>query len=365
MKRWIWENDFFEHLNFTYDPVDMSSLSKKIDGLNKVGSNDNIKVEILSDELIYSFLIESEVLNRDSVYSSVSKVFNLNVEQSYKWTEWGDNLAILLKEVREDFGQWNKERLLDYHRALFFNRPKSLMQRVNVGSYRGDLDGRMRIVSGHMGREKIHYIAPHASDLEKLMDNFYAYVNSEVLTKEDKIAHAFISHLIFVLIHPLDDGNGRIARIINDNLLAKTKLFNNDYFSVSTGVYLTRRDYYATLENICKQQHNNITKWVEYGVTSLEIGIDLLLKQIALIVIKTNIFDRLTPVLNENQVRIINKLFDRHLENSRGGNTSVALKIKRQEIDKDILHLKDLGVLKQVSNSSFKNLRFELDFSVF
>ncbi|WP_163556103.1 DUF4172 domain-containing protein [Helicobacter suis] len=111
MKKWIWENDFFGHMDFICDSVDMSELLKKIDELNKIGTNDSIRVEVLSDELIYSFLIESVVLDRTSVYSSVSKVFSLNVEQNYKWTEWGKNLAMLLKDTRDNFGQWDTQRL--------------------------------------------------------------------------------------------------------------------------------------------------------------------------------------------------------------------------------------------------------------
>lgn len=365
MNRWIWENGFFERMDFTYGSVDMSGLLKKIDELNKIGTDDSIRVEVLSDELIYSFLIESVVLDRASVYSSVGKVFNLNIVQNYKWTEWGKNLAMLLKDARENFGQWGTERLFDYHRALFSSYLK-LPAEVDIGSYRKDLCGRMRVVSEReLGKEIVHYVAPHAKDLRYLMDNFYDYVNRETAkTREDKIAHAFISHLVFVLIHPLDDGNGRIARIINDNLLAKSKIFNHGYYSVSTGIFLTRKDYYAVLEEVCTQRHNNITKWVKYGVACLEKGIDLLLKQIALIAVKTGIFDCFARDLNKREVQLIQSLFEKHLRNLRGKSTSLTLKTKQQDHDEDILHLEELGILKRVPNASLKNLKFGLDFNI-
>ncbi|WP_163556104.1 Fic family protein [Helicobacter suis] len=224
----------------------------------------------------------------------------------------------------------------------------------------------MRIVSERkLGKEVVHYVAPHTKDLRYLMSNFYDYVNKETAkTREDKIIHAFISHLVFVLIHPLDDGNGRIARIINDNLLAKSRIFNHGYYSVSTGIFLTRKDYYAILEEVCTQQHNNITKWVRYGVFCLEKGIDLLLKQIALIAVKTSIFDRFARDLNKREVQLIQSLLKKHLRNLKGKSTSLTLKTKQQNRDKDILHLEELGILKQILNASLKNLKFELNFNI-
>ncbi|CCB80935.1 hypothetical protein HBZC1_p0550 (plasmid) [Helicobacter bizzozeronii CIII-1] len=359
MPKWIRENAFFENMDFVYDPIDMSSLFAKIDQLNQVKSDEAILAEILTNELVYSFLIESEVLDRVSIYSSIKKVLSLHAGQDHKQTKLSNNLARLLQDVRQNLAQWDTERLLNYHKNLFLHRSKYRLRPIDIGAYRRDLHGRMQVVSVRGYQTTIHYVAPHAVDLQHLMASFYQYANRKENTREEQIAHAFIAHLIFVLIHPFDDGNGRMARLINDNLLARSKIFSNGYYGLSLGIYKTRKEYYDPLDILGKQAHNNLAEWVSYGVKSLEVSLDLIWQQVGLITLKERIFKCFSQELSDNQTRIINLLFERHLKNLRGDCVGTALKVQKTDIELDILHLKDLGILKEVASK-----HFELDFSM-
>ncbi|WP_233704192.1 Fic family protein [Helicobacter bizzozeronii] len=242
---------------------------------------------------------------------------------------------------------------------MFLHRSKHRLHPIDIGAYRRDLHGRMQVVSVRGYQTIIHYVAPPAVDLQHLMASFYQYANRKENTREEQIAHAFIAHLIFVLIHPFDDGNGRMARLINDNLLARSKIFSNGYYGLSLGIYKTRKEYYDPLDILGKQEHNNLTEWVQYGVLRLERGIDLALQYTDLFILKAHIFKCFSQELSDNQTQIINLLFERHLKNLRGDCVGAALKVKQKDIELDILHLKDLGILKEVASK-----HFELDFSM-
>ncbi|BEG57330.1 Fic family protein [Helicobacter sp. NHP21005] len=358
MPKWIWEHTFFKNMDFVYESIDMSNLFVKIHKLNQVAHNVEILAEVLSDELIYSFLIEAEKLNRASLYASFEHILNNPTATSSKQIKPTDSLAMLLHNTREDTTQWDKERLLACHRGLLIS-PKYGLWPIDIGAYRKDLYGRMQVVSVRGNKESIHYIAPPAKDLEGLMQAFLHFANHKEGTPEKQIAHAFLTHLIFVLIHPFDDGNGRMARLIHYNLLAHSKVFSTGYYGLSLGIYKTRKDYYDTLDILNKQQHNNLTEWVKYGVKSLEVGIDLIYQQAGLIMFKECILKRFSQELNANQVQILNSLFARHLKSLRGDCVGTALKAITNEIGPDILRLRDLGILKEVAEK-----RFELDFSM-
>lgn len=107
----------------------------------------------------------------------------------------------------------------------------------------------MKIVSGPWEKEKIHYIAPPSSDVEKLMESFFRFVNS---SNEEIIYKTIVAHLYFVLIHPFEDGNGRVARVLTDFVLSQSNLNNAKFYSISSVIYKKRREYYEVLDKVCR-----------------------------------------------------------------------------------------------------------------
>ena len=154
-------------------------------------------------------------------------------------------MKMMLDATQNYSEKMTKGRIIGWHAALF-PTGYSGMYKINVGNYRTDEFGPMQVVSGYTGKEKIHYEAPKAELLEKEMSELIDYINSE---KEiDYLVQAGIVHLWFVILHPFDDGNGRIARALTDMLLAKSDDSKFRFYSMSSQIQKKRKSYYEILE---------------------------------------------------------------------------------------------------------------------
>ena len=182
------------------------------------------------------------------------------------------------------------------------------MYKIETGKYRDDKLGPMQVVSGVYGIEKVHYEAPPASILEKEMKKFLSYVNS--FNEADNIIKAGISHLWFVILHPFDDGNGRLARIITDMLLARSDNCSMRFYSMSAEIKKKRKDYYKILEETQKGSLD-ITNWLYWFLDTLNKAIENSNVIFDNILSKTNFWQKNNNLnLNERQKKIINLLFD-------------------------------------------------------
>ena len=319
-KKWIWQDSGFPH--FMYKTVNLDSLNYKFGQLNVLEKfmSDNDSNELLLDtllnEAISTAAIEGEVLQRSSVRSSINKILRLGLEDDYSYTQESDALIEILVDAKSNKAPLNKQRILLWHKALFPTGTSGL-RNITVGAYRTHSE-EMQIVSGAWSKEKVHHIAPASCDVEKLMDDFLVWLNEK---NEPRIFYkAAIAHLYFVLIHPFDDGNGRIARAVTDYILAGSSLANAHFYSISTTIYKKRKEYYGVLDKVCVKTDQDITLWMEWFVKLLEESIDSTLLNIEAVKIKARFWDKhLQTKLNERQKKVILKMLSHLPQEFEGG----------------------------------------------
>ncbi len=349
-KEWIWEGESFPR--FIYNAAPLESLYYKFGQLKMVAafldeeSWSELTLNVMADEALFTSAIEGEILQRSSVRSSVNKLLKLGLEDEYGATPQSDALVEVLIDAKNNRDVLTKERLMAWHTALF-PTGRSGMKEICVGAYRrGEED--MRIVSGPWEKEKVHYVAPPARDVGRLMDGFLSWLNVEDM---DPIYKAIVAHLYFVLIHPFDDGNGRIARAITDYVLARADLASGNFYTISSAIFKMRREYYAVLDSVCRRTDQDIDAWVKWFAKVIESSLDDALKRVETVKIKVKFWDkhRDTP-LNDRQRKVISKMLSVLPEEFEGGmrvkKYMSITKATRITAGRDLADLVEKGVMK-------------------
>jgi len=259
----------------------------------------------LTLDVLKSTEIEGEILNKDQVRSSIARKLGLDVSGLVDSPRNVDGVVEMMLDATQNYMRpIATERLFGWHAALF-PTGFSGMYKIEVGKYRS---GDMQVVSGAMGKEKVHYEAPKADQVESEMNKFLKWFNST--SETDPVLKAAIAHFWFVTIHPFDDGNGRIARAIADLQLARSDGSSQRFYSMSNQILIERKKYYEILG---KSQHgtSDITEWLVWflsclGNALLNSGdvLDSVLK-------KARFWEKhgQTP-LNDRQRLMLNKLLD-------------------------------------------------------
>jgi len=319
-KEWIWEDEKFP--NFIYENINLENLNYKFGQLNMIEKfmnthdSNELLFEVLLNDAIATFAIEGEILQRSSVRSSINKILKLGLEDDYSYTVQSDSLIEILVDAKTNKKPLNKQRILSWHRALF-PLGNSGLRDITIGAYRTDLED-MQIVSGAWNKEKIHYLAPQSKDLDKLMDDFLTWLNQD--NDLNTIYKAIVAHLYFVLIHPFDDGNGRIARAITDYILAQSHLANVNFYSIATIIYKKRKEYYEVLDKVCVNINQDINLWMVWFIKLLEESIDDTLIKIETVKTKTIFWDKyINTKLNTRQKKVILKMLSYLPEEFKGG----------------------------------------------
>ncbi len=239
-----------------------------------------------------------------------------------------------------------QERLFNWHAALF-PTGRSGLQRITVANWRSEDAGPMQVVSGSMGREKVHFEAPHANRLEAEMMAFLKWFEKSQ-NKVDPVLKAGIAHLWFVTIHPFEDGNGRIARAIGDMALARADGTPDRFYSLSSQIELERKDYYDQLE---KQQRStaDITGWLEWFLGCLGQAIAGAEQTLGNVLFKAHLWEAISQhSVNERQRLVINRMLEDDFEGYI--NTSKYAKLAKCSNDtalRDIQELKEHGIFIQ------------------
>jgi Fic family protein len=216
-------------------------------------------------------------------------------------------VEMMLDATRNYSKPLSARRLSDWHAALF-PTGRSGMTRIRAGRWRDDRSGPMQVVSGPMGRERVHYQAPAAGRLDKEMRAFLAWLNGK--ETPDPILKAGIAHLWFVTIHPFDDGNGRIARAIADMALARSEHSAQRFYSMSAQIRAERKAYYEILENTQKGDLD-ITPWLAWFLDCLRRAIGGAETILANVLAKADFWKaHAAEPLNERQRKILNRVLD-------------------------------------------------------
>jgi Fic family protein len=228
-------------------------------------------LKTLTEEVVKSSEIEGEFLDAGQVRSSIARRLGMD---GGGLTSVGRNVEGVVEMMLDATGKYERplsaERLFGWHAARF-PTGRSGMSRIKVGAWRDDRSGPMQVVSGAIGKERVHFEAPAAARLETEMNAFLDWFNGE--TKKDWVVKAGIAHLWFVTVHPFDDGNGRIARAIADMALARSERTAKPFYSMSAQIPQERAAYYEILEKTQKGTMD-ITPWMDWFLGCLSRAVD-------------------------------------------------------------------------------------------
>ena len=306
-------------------------------------------LQTLTLDVLKSTEIEGEILNPEQVRSSIAKHLGMDIAGLVPVSRNIEGVVEMMLDATQKYDvPLDTNRLYGWHSALFPSG-RSGMHKIIVGNWRDSEKGPMQVVSGAMGKEKIHYEAPDADRLENEMRLFLKWLNTN--TSIDLVLKSAIAHLWFITIHPFDDGNGRIARAIADMQLAKADGDHQRFYSMSAQIQLERKAYYDILEKTQKGKLD-ITEWLFWFLNCLERALNATDDTLKNILNKTRFWDMHAQTsINERQRLMINKLFDGFigkLNSSKWAKIAkcspdTALRDIQDLINKDILQKESAG----------------------
>jgi len=367
-KKWVWQHKAYPSFDYQYEKIasSISTVSRntgKLEYAIHILDQKNILNTIMdasTDEIIQSSKIEGEILNRDSVRSSIRKKFDDTFEYGEdSSTRHTDGLADILIDSSFNHTPLTKERLHGWHNVLF-PTGYSGGYKINVATYRKD---EMQVVSNRGYSEIVHYKAPPPQTLQKQMDELLAYIN---YSQEDAYIKSAIAHLWFVAIHPYDDGNGRMARAVTNYVLSKELGLKHQYFSISKAIAKQKKAYYDILERTNNLIHNrnfDFSEWIDWHTSTINRAIEYAIGEIEKVVQKAKFWDRARAyVLNERQIKVLNKMLNVGVAEFEGVlSTKKYATIAKTSIPtakRDISKLVEYGLLKQVEGTAGRNVRY-------
>ncbi len=300
-------------------------------------------LRMLTEDVVKNSEIEGEVLLPDQVRSSIANRLGLDVGGLPVPDREVDGVVeMTLDATRNYAARLTEERLFSWHAALF-PTGYSGMRRIRVGGWRDDADGPMQVVSGPIGRQRVHYSAPPA---ERVGDEISAFLEwFQGARSMEPVLAAGLAHLWFVSIHPFEDGNGRIARTIADMALARSEDSPERFYSMSAQIRQERNAYYDILEATQKGDLD-ITDWQVWFLECLERAVESARRTLATVLGKASFWEaHASDVFNERQVKILNRLldgFEGKLTSSRWARMNHC---SQDTANRDIRELIDRGIL--------------------
>jgi Fic family protein len=265
-------------------------------------------LDSLTEEVLKSSEIEGEMLDRDQVRSSIARRLGLDIGGLTSADRNVEGVVEMMLDATQGYDRpLTARRLFDWHAALF-PTGRSGMSKIRVGAWRDDAKGPMQVVSGPIGKERVHYEAPAADRVRDEMKKFLEWFENDNST--DLVLKAGVAHLWFVTIHPFDDGNGRIARAIADMVLARSEHSPQRFYSMSAQIRQERKSYYEILEATQKGELD-ITRWLEWFLECLGRAFDRAETILATVLSKARFWESFAAVeLNERQREIVNLLLN-------------------------------------------------------
>ena len=262
----------------------------------------------LTEEVVKTNEIEGETLDANLVRSSVARRLGLDAGGLEHVDRNVEGAVEMMLDATQRYDEpLTQDRLFDWQAALF-PTGRSGMRRIIIGGWRQDESGPMQVVSGPIGRERVHFEAPAAARIDGEMADFLNWFNSPAAT--DPVIKAGLAHLWFVTIHPFEDGNGRIARAIAEMSLARADGGNQRFYSVSAQIRRRRADYYQTLERTQKAS-TDVTLWLTWFLNCLGAAVNASEATLAAVTAKERLWRNLSEVtVNDRQRHMINRLLD-------------------------------------------------------
>ena len=300
-------------------------------------------LNVMTEDVLRSNEIEGVILNSDKVRSSIAKHLGIDtagLPQPDRYTE--GVVQIMMDAVTNCNKPLTPERLFNWHAALF-PTGRSGMYPITVGAYRTGGEP-MQIVSGAMGKEKVHYEAPPSDVVPDMMTDFLRWINSDN-TVTDPVLKAAVAHLWFVAIHPFDDGNGRLTRTITDIQLAKADGFHLRFYSMSAEILREKKTYYEILEHTTSNS-TDITEWLEWFLNTMKSSILRAEETVKRVVSKSSFWQRRREIpMNERQVKMVNMLWDGFTGKLTSSKWAKITKTSQATALRDITDLIEKGIL--------------------
>ena len=302
-------------------------------------------LQTLTQDVLKTSEIEGEALDATQVRSSLARRLGIDIGALPPTDRNVDGIVeVMLDATRNYSAPLTAERLFGWHAALF-PTGRSGMTRIRVGDWRDDSSGPMQVVSGPIGRERVHFAAPPADRVEAEMGAFLTWFNASLST--DPVIKAALAHLWFVTIHPFEDGNGRIARAIADLALARSEGSPQRFYSMSAQIRIERSDYYDELERTQKGA-TDVTDWLTWFLACLGRAIHGADGVLAAVIAKAQFWERAaTLALNERQIKILNRLLDGFEGKMTSSKWATIAKCSQDTANRDIAALLEQGLLRK------------------
>jgi Fic family protein len=311
----------------------------------------------LTQDVLKTSEIEGERLDAEQVRSSLARRLGLDAGALAPVDRNVEGIVeVMLDATRNSDAEVTEERLFDWHAALF-PTGRSGMNRIRVGAWRDDTGGAMQVVSGPVGRERVHFTAPPAARVPTDMAAFLRWFNAPPDT--DPVLKAAVAHLWFVTIHPFDDGNGRIARAIADMALTRSERSPQRFYSMSAQIRAERADYYDTLERTQKGDLE-VTAWMEWFLGCLGRAIDGAGAVLSAVLVKADFWKAHAQAsLNERQIKVLNRMLDGFEGKLTSSKWAKLAKCSQDTASRDIAALIDRGILRR-SEAGGRSTSYEL-----
>ena len=300
-------------------------------------------LETLTADVLESSLIEGERLDAAQVRSSIARRLGMDIGALQHADR---NVEGVVEMMLDATGHYNEpltaDRLFAWHASLF-PAGRSGMSKIIVGAWRDDRSGPMEVISGPIGKERVHYEAPPAKRVPKEMRAFLHWFETD--TSIDPVLKAAQAHLWFVTIHPFNDGNGRIARAIADMALARSEQSPQRFYSMSAQIRQERNAYYRILERTQKGTVE-ITAWMEWFLACMGRAIDGAESALRAVLFKARFWERFRDVsLNDRQRLVLNRLLDGFEGKLNTSKYAKLAKCSQDTALRDILPLVERGIL--------------------
>ena len=363
---WNWEKPLWP--NFTYNSKALALLERRfllqsgefIGAFKHIGADDQdtLKIELIGDEAVKTSEIEGEILNRDSVQSSLRHQLGLGAERS-GITPAERGIAKMMVDLYRSFaGALTDKTMFDWHRMLLSGATSMQI----IGGYRTHAAA-MQVVSGPIHKPTVHFEAPPSSRVPDEMKQFVNWFNDTApggKTPLSPLTRAGVSHLYFVSIHPFEDGNGRIGRALAEKSLAQN-LGQPSLIALAYTIERKRSDYYAFLER--NNKGTEITGWLEYFANTILEAQNNTIKRVDFYVAKAKFYEKHRGTFNERQEKVIARIFREGIDGFEGGlsaeNYISITATSRATATRDLQDLTEKGVL--IRTGELRHTRYQLD----
>ena len=319
---------------------------------------DQASLSALTEDVMKTSEIEGEHLNVASVRSSIARRLGVDIGALAPADRHVEGVVELVLDATVNCqSPVTRERLFGWHAALFPTGYTGIAK-IKVGAWRDDATGPMQVVSGPIGRQRVHFEAPPTKQLETETAAFLKWTNASC--GEPPLIKAGLAHLWFVTLHPFDDGNGRIARAVGDLFLARADGSPQRFYSLSAQIQRERKAYYDILERTQKTSLD-VTEWLTWFLQTLHQAVNQAQLTMSAVLAKTHFWQRWTTTpLNERQVKLLNRLLDGFDGKLTSTKWAAIAKCSPDTALRDITELLTRGVLRK-ANAGGRSTSYELN----